>query len=122
MPNQNQRSADRRYALHDHTETPAASWPIQMVRTCGTVIGSVKTDMPPTSRRSMLSERLRAIAVGVESGAIVISWLERPAYGPRGNIFRIFKVTRLSLLMWPPSPALIHASARTRLRYGVAQT
>ncbi len=34
--------ADKRYALHDRMDTPAARWPIHMVRTCGIVMSKVK--------------------------------------------------------------------------------
>ncbi len=43
-------------ALHDQTETPAATWPTQTVRTCGTVMSMVKIDMPPNRRRSVVSK------------------------------------------------------------------
>src|SRR6185295_16454312 len=72
-PNQNQRTADRRYALHDHTETPAACRPTHIVRTWGTVMSRVKLDMPPRRRRSKFSEPAPA-AVIMGSGAMVTSW------------------------------------------------
>src|SRR5919106_3023166 len=52
IPYTNQRSAERQYAAHDRTETPAAWRPIQIVQTCGMVIKRVNTDIAPTRRRS----------------------------------------------------------------------
>src|SRR6266480_6367300 len=74
MPYQNHRTAESRYALHEATETPAAWWPSQIVRTCGMVISRVNTDMPPRSRRSVESCSAAEAAGVVGSKAIVDSW------------------------------------------------
>src|SRR2546425_912211 len=71
IPYQNQRIAERRYALHETTETPAAWWPIHIVRTCGIVMSMVKTDMPPNTRRRAVSEREASPAGVVGSGAMI---------------------------------------------------
>jgi hypothetical protein len=65
--------AEKRYALHETTETPAAWWPTHMVRTCGTVMSMVKTDIPPNTRLKIVSEREATPAGVVGSGAIVAS-------------------------------------------------
>src|SRR5512145_1212459 len=46
-----------------------------MVRTCGTVISMVNTDMPPSSRLKTVSDREATPAGVVGSGAMVSSWL-----------------------------------------------
>src|SRR6185503_13302114 len=48
-----------------------------MVQTCGTVISMVKSDMPPSSRRSSVSDADAAAAGVVGSGAIVPPESER---------------------------------------------
>src|SRR6187455_3059229 len=81
-PYQNQRRADRRYALQDMTETPAAWWPTHMVRTCGTVISMVKIDMNPRTRLKCDSEPEESLVRGLGSGAKLISYMEASSSMP----------------------------------------
>src|SRR3990167_102042 len=55
------------------TDTPAAWWPTQMVSTCGTVMSMVKTDIAPSNRRSIESERELSLAGFIGSGAMGVS-------------------------------------------------
>src|SRR6266699_6415093 len=73
-----------RYATHEMRETPPALCPIQMVRTCGTVMSMVNTDRPRKSfsRRVTGGEACGRVTQGPSQGSIVmVSLLIARAHG-----------------------------------------
>src|SRR3954453_8924464 len=81
-PYQNQSAAETRYALHEITETPAASWRSQIVSTWGIVMSIVATDMKPSTRRNALGGGDRSILGCRLCGSIATSVREDSSAQP----------------------------------------